>query len=392
MMPPLTDNSRHREKARQGGFTLIEVILTIVIMGILVATTMRALKPVAETARIEQTKQEMDELQTAILGDATLENNGTRNDFGYVGDVGSLPPNLTALASNTGGYATWRGPYIKTGFIGAGNDYLTDAWGADYVYSGGVNITSVGSGSSITKKLSNSTGDLLFNKVSGVILDRRGIPPGPVFLDSVSVSLVVPNGAGAMTTKTIMPDPGGYFAFDSIPVGNHDIHVVFLPDNDSLSRFVSVIPQASVYAHYSLDSGYFSDTASGGEIALVADSDTLSNPHCSKLTFWIRNDSPAPITVSWIRLNWLSPTSYYQNVTWNAIGVRSGNPALGSGDVATFSSPMTINTGESVAIATYRFRSNPGGGGSNVNMTGTDFTVELSDGSTFSFTVDLCNP
>jgi hypothetical protein len=79
-------------------------------------------------------------------------------------------------------------------------------------------------------------------------------------------------------------------------------------------------------------------------------------------------------------------------VNWNAVGVRSGNPALGSGDVATFSSPMTINVGESVAIAAYRFRSNPGGGGPNVNMTGADFTVELSDGSTFCFTADLCNP
>jgi prepilin-type N-terminal cleavage/methylation domain-containing protein len=392
MIHSVTKNNMHRYAIRQRGFTLIEVVLTIIIMGILVATTMRALKPVAETARIEQTKHEMDELQTAILGDAVLENNGTRSDFGYVGDVGSLPPNLTALASNPSGYATWRGPYIKTGFAGASNDYLADAWGANYVYAGGVNITSVGSGSSIIKKLSNSVGDLLFNRVTGVVTDNAGVPPGPVYRDSINVSLVIPDGAGALTTRTLNPDAGGYFAFDSIPVGNHDIHLVFLPTNDTLSRFVSVIPQSSVDGHYYvLDADYFSSGGTGGGIELVTGSDSLSTPQCFRLTFLIRNDQTVPVTIYWVKLTWSSPEAYYRTLDWNSTRVADGW-GLGSGDVVSFYTPMTIAAGETVGIAVGQFKNNPSGTGPPVDMTGADISVEFSDGSTFDMTAVLCYP
>ncbi len=391
MIHYVTRSGTRWPKNRQGGFTLIEVILTIVIMGILVATTMRTLKPVAETARIEQTKQEMNELQTAILGDAALENHGVRTDFGYVGDVGSLPPDLSALASNPGGYATWRGPYIRSGFTGAANEYLRDAWNGDYVYAGGVDITSVGSGSSITKKLANSSDDLLINRVSGVVMDRHGVPPGPVFFDSVGVSLVIPDGAGAFTTRSAIPDAGGYFTFDSIPVGNHDIHVVFLPNSDTLSRFVSVIPRSSVNTNYALDSNYFSGGGMGGGIEFVTDSDTLLNPNCFKLVFQIQNNLSVPVTISWMKLTWPAPEAYYRTVDWNSTLVRSGS-GLGSGDTADFYAPMTIAVGETVLFTVDLFKSNPAGTGSPVDMTGADFTVELSDGTTFSFTADLCNP
>lgn len=376
---------------RQGGFTLIEVILTIVIMGILAATTMRALKPVAETARIEQTKQELNELKTAILGDATLENNGTRSDFGYVGDIGSLPPNLTALASNPGGYATWRGPYVKSQFTGAANEYLRDAWNADYVYAGGVNITSVGSGSSITKKLANSPDELLINRVSGVLTDKNGLPPGPVFRDSVGISLVIPDGAGALTTRTLNPDAGGYFTFDSIPIGNHDIHLVFLPTNDTLSRFVSVIPQSSVDGSYILDSSYFSGGGTGGGLDYVTGSDSLAAPQCNRLSFLIRNDQTVPVTVYWMKLTWPSPEAYYRSLNWNGTQVAGGS-GMGSGEVVTFYTPMTIDAGETIEITANQFRSNPAGTGPPVDMTGADISVELSEGSTFDMTAVSCYP
>ena len=146
------------------GFTLVEVIITIIIAGILGAIALRSVLVVSDTAKIEQTKAELNNIGFAIVGNPELENNGIRSDFGYVGDVGAMPSNLDALHSNPGGYATWKGPYIENRFSQITNDYKEDAWGTAYSYSG-VSISSSGSGSGIVKQVANSTDDILINQV-----------------------------------------------------------------------------------------------------------------------------------------------------------------------------------------------------------------------------------
>ena len=228
------------------GFTLVEVIITIIIAGILGAIALRSVLVVSDTAKIEQTKAELNNIGFAIVGNPELENNGIRSDFGYVGDVGAMPSNLDALHSNPGGYATWKGPYIENRFSQITNDYKEDAWGTAYSYSG-VSISSSGSGSGIVKQVANSTDDILINQVSGNIYDADGTPPGAVYRDSISIRLSIPNGVGAYTTKTTIPDIGGYFSFDSIPIGNHDIDILYTPSDDTLNRFASVTPNSNIY-------------------------------------------------------------------------------------------------------------------------------------------------
>ena len=66
-----------------------------------------------------------------------------------------------------------------------------------------------------------STRDLLLNSVTGTVGDLDGTPPGDNYADSVEVMIVYPDGAGSTTSLIGYPDPGGYFSFDSLPIGNH---------------------------------------------------------------------------------------------------------------------------------------------------------------------------
>ena len=243
------------------GFTLIEVVMAIVIAGIIGTIALRSTVTITETGRVEITKAELRDIGFAIVGNPTLENNGIRTDYGYVGDVGSLPPNLDALISNPGGYATWNGPYMKNRFGQISNDYSLDAWGAAYTFSD-VNITSTGSGSNIVYKIGSTINDLLINQINGNIFDANGTPPGSLYQDSISIQLTIPNGIGGYLTKGIVPDFGGYFSFDSIPIGNHDLNIIYLPTSDTLKRFVSVIPNSSGYGEYLLSGNYWVGTDS----------------------------------------------------------------------------------------------------------------------------------
>ncbi|MDZ4724100.1 MAG: type II secretion system protein [candidate division Zixibacteria bacterium] len=237
VISPVSENS---------GFTLVELVIAIVIAGILATVALRSGKTISDISRVEETKAELDALATAIAGNATLANNSVRTDFGYVGDVGALPANLDALYTNPGGYATWRGPYIPNRFSQVADDYKKDSWGVDYTF-GSTTITSTGGGTSIVRKVAEASSDLTINRVTGILYDLDGTPPGSTYKDSITLRLTIPNGTGSTITKTKTPNAGGFFTFDSIPIGNHDLQVIYKPLNDTTSRFVTVTPKSTVY-------------------------------------------------------------------------------------------------------------------------------------------------
>ncbi|HHI03355.1 MAG TPA: prepilin-type N-terminal cleavage/methylation domain-containing protein [candidate division Zixibacteria bacterium] len=222
----------------KGGFTLIELVLVIAIIGIVTSVATVKLLPSLETARIEATKTEMQSLVYAIVGNPGVYTNGARSDFGYVGDIGALPPNLDALVSNPG-YSTWDGPYIKADF--GSNDFKQDAWKVDYSYSDTL-LRSTGSGSNIDKLFASSSSDLLSNSVSGYLIDADNEMPGPVYNDSISINLIYPDGTGGVATASINPNVNGDFTFSGIPVGNHILQVIYLPDSDTADYNLCVMP------------------------------------------------------------------------------------------------------------------------------------------------------
>lgn len=236
----------------QSGYSLFEMIIVIIILGILTAITMSSLKGANQVVRVEETRAEMDRLAWAIAGNPDQSAGGSRADFGYIGDIGSMPPNLAALVINPG-LATWHGPYIRDEFLaGVGasdNSYALDAWGNAYSYTG-VSITSSGGGTPLTRQLAPSTDDLLRNMVTLSLRDLSSALPGATYHDSLRLLLTIPDGIGGTTTRVEIPQPNGYAAFDSIPIGSHLLRLVYLPTADTLQRQVSVDPGQHVHVDW----------------------------------------------------------------------------------------------------------------------------------------------
>ncbi len=383
------------------GFTLVEVIIAMVIVGILITTALQWGKPITDTVRTEETKAEMDALANAIVGNPEVQNNGVRSDFGYVGDVGTMPANLDGLVTNPGSYTTWKGPYIASRFTQMASDYKQDAWGVTYTYdAANCRITSTGSGTSIVRQLGPSRTALVYNRLSGNVRDIDGSPPGTIYKDSITVRVTIPNGSGGTLVKTTRPDAGGYFTFDSIPIGNQDIQVICSVTADTLKRFVSVIPAASGYVSYNFTSDVFHPAAGGGGtgIILVANSDSVVNSSghddCNNLRFWIQNSSGSPLTITSMSLSWPSPTAYYARIYWNNTLVfnLNGSPRGVSGTVYTFSSSQTLSAGQNVQIMVEDFRkNNTTGGGNKRSMSAVLATALFSDGSTFTEAFPVCD-
>ena len=132
------------------GFTLIELVIVIVVLGILASVGIPVIGSMIVSSRENATRREMMLQKTAMVGQA-----GAATVRGYENDVGSLPPDLTGLVSKPAGVSNWdrftqtgwNGPYIDSN----NSDYLTDSWGTSYIYdSGARTIKSVGGPDTIT--------------------------------------------------------------------------------------------------------------------------------------------------------------------------------------------------------------------------------------------------
>lgn len=234
----------------QTGYTLIEMVMVVVILGILSAIAFTSLGKVNEVTRAEETMQEMDRLAAAIAGDPSLVSGGSRVSFGYVGDVGAFPPNWDALVNRPSGCATWKGPYIGDPFTSGSGDseYQLDAWGRPYSTPNSTSFSSTGGPTTITRKIASSSADLLYNTVRVVFTDLDDTPPGSTGKDSVRVLLTVPDGLGGTVVRTRTPAADGLVRFDSIPIGMQTLRVVYLPHHDTLTSKLAVLPGRTAYA------------------------------------------------------------------------------------------------------------------------------------------------
>lgn len=109
---------------RCAGFTLIEVLLVVAILGILAGVVVVNFSGHGEKARIRATRASIAALSTAI-------------DM-YEVDTGRFPPSLQNLIQGAG-EPNWNGPYIKGGLP-------ADSWGTAFGYSVQGNTYKVTSG------------------------------------------------------------------------------------------------------------------------------------------------------------------------------------------------------------------------------------------------------
>ncbi len=132
---------------RQSGFTLVELLLVIFLLGVLAMTTFAMVQDGDDQQRFDATKTYYQLIKKAIAGDAALVLNGESDVSGFVADMGRLPACLRELLEVTGCdaaapaddlpawrqnpesllWAGWRGPYLQ-GIPESGGMTFRDGW------------------------------------------------------------------------------------------------------------------------------------------------------------------------------------------------------------------------------------------------------------------------
>ena len=233
------------------GFTLVEVLMTILLISILTVLSISEVQDTVEEDYFESTLQEMKEIRKSLIGDVEKTQGGKRSDFGYLGDVGSLPSaaqGIAALLTNPVGVSAfsvnttyrigsgWNGPYLSSGSLS--QDWTTDAWGNAYVYDPSTSPATLTS-----KGADGATGGVGINQdiviqipsglqtstVTGVIRENNG-----VFSSDAEVVVRYPDGSGGLTSSkdTLVAADNGKFVFNNIPLGRRSIHV-YIPSEAS---------------------------------------------------------------------------------------------------------------------------------------------------------------
>lgn len=101
---------------RKKGFTLVELMLVVVIIGLLAGIAIPNVMSQLEKAKIGKAKADVTQLDNA------LELYGLQ-----VGQFPTTDEGLNALQQNSGNYEGWGGPYLKRGLP-------RDPWGNKYIY------------------------------------------------------------------------------------------------------------------------------------------------------------------------------------------------------------------------------------------------------------------
>ena len=128
-----------------GGFTLLELIVNVAIVGILTAIAIPAYFTFKNQARIAQAKADLHHIQLAIeqLANDTAKWPGPQN-VGVTADeeIWDLSASKAGLVTTNGGFPNWKGPYMTS--------VPKDPWGSNYFfdpdyYVNGVKYAAIGS-------------------------------------------------------------------------------------------------------------------------------------------------------------------------------------------------------------------------------------------------------
>lgn len=78
-------------RAVQSGFTLLEMVLVLFLIGLMASATLMLTENVEDQAKYDETKRRMEMMRKAIVGDPTRTINGGPEISGFVADMGRLP-------------------------------------------------------------------------------------------------------------------------------------------------------------------------------------------------------------------------------------------------------------------------------------------------------------
>ncbi len=123
-------------------FTLIELVITMLIIGILSVVVIAKVGDISTSAKENATRNEMKEIYYAICGNPEKGIAGYKDNMGHIPTAGEGGLNAL-IVDPTGGAGFnqytqigWNGPYVSNRDNDSNGiaDILEDAWGNPYVY------------------------------------------------------------------------------------------------------------------------------------------------------------------------------------------------------------------------------------------------------------------
>lgn len=99
---------------RQGGFTLVELLLVLVILALIAGLVLPGIIGKAESAKAKAASAQISRISMSVEA--------------FYLDTGNTPSALDELVNEPSGSSGWNGPYIK-------NSLLKDPWGKPYIFN-----------------------------------------------------------------------------------------------------------------------------------------------------------------------------------------------------------------------------------------------------------------
>ncbi len=212
------------QRSKQGGFTLIEMAIVLLVIGLLLGGLLTPLSNKIESERYKESRKELDRIVDALMGYAVANkrlpcadtnNDGFENSGVSCNDEGSVP------------WAT----------LGAGRE---DAWGNRIRYRVDAGFTSAPIPDPADTDVNSSLG----------VVDRSGAPLTPSYPDAPVVILFscgndgLPNGendANGATDSATCTNPGAPnpIYVQDVPDANFDDLLIWLSKNRLLNRMVA---------------------------------------------------------------------------------------------------------------------------------------------------------
>lgn len=377
------------------GFSLIEATVTLAIVAILAVGMVRVATGTLDMFQSVMTVTQLYQLQRAIAGDPVIVNE-TRSSFGYIGDMGNLPPKLEDLwvkgtqpvftfnTTKKAG-AGWNGPYLDTDVVEFVDSMKQDNWGNDLFYSTtpfldasfnanaqgklvslGPNFT-LGNGDDINVNFFDSETE---SRIQGFVRDDAGD-----VVSGVGVTVNYP-ASGVLTTQTATTDANGYYSLIDIPFGN---------------RSLTIEPK----------------------LVLASGTALVKGNNNQDVELSVKNFAATDTTITSIRFDYsISPPAYFSTliVGTGSADYNSTNPRLKTTDTVNISSETVAGTGAQAESVPIRLQSPvtdvadivigkigkgsslkiqmqgfndtaSGGGGNDVDVSGVVFQLTFSDGS-----------
>lgn len=104
---------KHITTKKQTGFTLLEILIVLGIIGMITAIVAGNVMGQSDKANVKLAEQQISQIEGAIVT--------------YRQDTKRLPNNLNELVTQPSGVKKWLGPYVKA-------DQLIDPWGSEFQY------------------------------------------------------------------------------------------------------------------------------------------------------------------------------------------------------------------------------------------------------------------